>query len=690
MSKSLVIVESPTKANTINKFLGSDYLVRSSMGHIKDLPSSKMGIDVENDFKPQYVTIPQRKKTLTQLKKELAGKTNLYLAADPDREGEAISWHLSNLLGNGKKIQRVSFHEITKEAVQEAFKHPRDLDMNLVNAQQARRILDRIVGYSLSPLLWKKVGRGLSAGRVQSVAVKLIVEREREIQAFVSQEYWDIEAELEKKRTEDRGQRTEKTSFKAKLDKIEDKKAEIKAGQEAQDLVEEIKKQQFAVSQAKESKKKRNPSPPFTTSKLQQEAFNKLHFSVSKTMKVAQDLYEGVELGESETVGLITYMRTDSVNISKEAQRGARDYILKKFGSKYYPEIPNVYKSKKTAQEAHEAIRPTTPFHDPELIKKYLTPDQFKLYKLIWDRFISSQMSAAVFNVTTVDITAGRFLFKAIGTTVLFDGFTVMYQADPSPSYDGAEMKEGGAGLPKLSAGEKLDLIALSPSQHFTKPPPRYSDASLVKALEEKGIGRPSTYAPTIYTIVARNYVHREKGYFSPTELGIVVTDLLLQYFQKIMDEKFTAKMEEELDMIEEGKMDWVKVLHIFYRSFSFELKMAHSYMKAVKKEVLPTDQVCEKCGKPMVIKWGRRGKFLSCSAFPECKFAKTIGTGVKCPQEGCGGELVQRRSKRGFFYGCSNYPKCTYIAKRLPGSEPAEQAQGQTRLNGAVGQAQE
>lgn len=667
MPKSLVIVESPAKSKTISKFLGKDYTVAASMGHIMDLPRSKMGVDPKKNFAPEYVVIPERKKHISEIKKAAKDKDHIYLAPDPDREGEAISWHLSNLLGNGKKIQRVSFNEITKEAVQEAIKHPRELDMNLVNAQQARRVLDRIVGYSLSPLLWKKVGRGLSAGRVQSIAVKLIVEREREIQAFVPEEYWDIEAELKK-------QKLGSPSFKAKLDKIEEKKAEVKAGQEAQNLVEEIKKQEFTVSQVKESKKKRNPSAPFTTSKLQQDAFNKLHFSVSKTMKVAQDLYEGVELGKSETVGLITYMRTDSVNISKEAQKMAKDYILKKFGEKYYPETPNVYKSKKTAQEAHEAIRPATPLHDPELIKEYLTPDQFKLYKLIWDRFISSQMSAALFNVTAVDIMAGRFLFKATGTTILFDGFTIMYPTDE-------EGKDEKNLLPKLSTGEKLDLIKLDPAQHFTKPPPRYSDASLVKALEEKGIGRPSTYAPTIYTIVARNYVHREKGYLSPTELGIVVTDLLLQYFQKIMDEKFTAKMEEELDMIEEGKVDWVKVLHIFYRPFSFELKVAHSYMKAIKKEVTPTDQVCEKCGKPMVIKWGRRGKFLSCSGFPECKFAKTIGTGVKCPQEGCGGELVQRRSKRGFFYGCSNYPKCTFISKRLPGSEPAEQqAQGQVQ----------
>jgi len=663
MAKSLVIVESPAKSKTIGKFLGKDFIVSASMGHVMDLPRSKMGIDVKNGFAPEYVVISERKKNVSQLKKEAEGKEHIYLAPDPDREGEAISWHLSNILAKkGRKIHRVAFHEITKEAVLEAFKHPHELDMNLVNAQQARRILDRLVGYSLSPLLWKKVGRGLSAGRVQSIAVKLIVDREKEIQEFVPVEYWEIEAEL-KKKFQVPSSKFQVETFKAKLDKIEDKKADVKIGQEAGNLVEEIKKQQFVVSQIKETKKKRNPSPPFTTSKLQQEAFNKLRFSVSKTMKIAQELYEGVELGKEETVGLITYMRTDSVNISKEAQHGAKDFIVKKFGGKYYPQAPNVYKSKKTAQEAHEAIRPAVPLHEPEKIKKFLTPDQHKLYELIWNRFMSSQMSAALYNVTSVDITAGRFLFKASGTTVIFDGFTVLY---PQENGD----REEKALLPKLASGEALDLVKLSPSQHFTKPPPRYSDASLVKALEEKGIGRPSTYAPTIYTIVARVYVKRDKGYLFPTELGTTVTDLLMQYFQKILDEKFTAKMEEELDEIEEGKVDWVKVLHIFYRPFSFELKMAHSYMKSVKKEVTPTDQVCELCGRPMVIKWGRRGKFLSCSGFPECKNAKSIGSGVKCPQAGCGGELVERRSKRGLFYGCSNYPKCTYITKRLPEEE--------------------
>lgn len=663
MGKSLVIVESPAKSKTISKFLGKDFTVSACMGHIIDLPKRKMGVDVKNNFAPEYVIIPERKKNLSQLKKDAKGKEHIYLAPDPDREGEAISWHLSKALGQDKKVQRVTFHEITKEAVLEAFRHPHALDINLINAQQARRILDRIVGYSLSPLLWKKVSRGLSAGRVQSVAVKMIVEREREIQAFIPVEYWDIEAELKKQLSVASHQLSEKDKmpFIAKLEKMEDRKVEIKTKEEADKLVDEISRQLFVVAGIKDSKKKRNPLPPFTTSKLQQEAFNKLHFSVSKTMKIAQELYEGVELGKKETVGLITYMRTDSVNISKEAQREARDYILKKFGDKYYPEYPNVYKSRKSAQEAHEAVRPTVPLHDPGAIKKFLTSDQHRLYELIWNRFVSSQMSPAVYNVISVDITAGRFLFKATGTTVIFDGFTVLY-----PTQDNGEKEEKRL-LPKLVAGERLDLIKLSSDQHFTKPPPRYSDASLVKALEENGIGRPSTYAPTISTIVVRNYVRREKGYLSPTELGIVVTDLLLQYFPKILDEKFTAQMEEDLDKIEEGKMDWIKVLHVFYRPFSFELKMAHSYMKSVKKEVTPTDQVCELCGRPMVIKWGRRGKFLSCSGFPECKNAKTIGSGIKCPQEGCGGELVERRSRRGMFYGCSNYPKCTYIANRLP-----------------------
>lgn len=668
MAKALVIVESPAKSKTINKFLGKDFMVVASMGHVMDLPKRKMGVDIKNNFTPEYVLIPERKKLLAQIKKEAKGKEHIYLAPDPDREGEAISWHLANFLGEAKKIRRITFHEITKDAVLAALKHPHALDMNLINAQQARRVLDRIVGYSLSPLLWKKVSRGLSAGRVQSVATKLIVDREREIQAFTPEEYWAIEALLKKSQVSNA--KSQVQEFTAKLEKIGDAKAEVKTQEEAEKLTQEIKGQRFVVAEVKEAKKKKNPPAPFTTSKLQQEAFNKLHFSVSKTMKVAQELYEGIELGKKETIGLITYMRTDSVNISKEAQKEARAYVIKEFGAKYYPEVPNVYKSKKSAQEAHEAIRPTTPLHEPEHIRKFLTPDQHKLYELIWNRFLASQMSAALYNVTTVDIAAGRFLFRATGTTLIFAGFTAVYSEELNSDKDKKET------LPRLASGEALSLIKLSPTQHFTKPPPRYSDASLVKALEEKGIGRPSTYAPTISTIVVRNYVKRERGYLSPTELGTIVTDLLSQYFPKILDEKFTAKLEEELDEVEEGKIDWVKVLQLFYRSFSFELKMAHSYMKTVKKEVVQTDQVCDKCGKPMVIKWGRHGKFLSCSAFPACKNAKAIGTGVKCPQEGCGGELIERRWRRGMFYGCSNYPNCKYTSRKLPSAGPvAEEA---------------
>jgi len=661
MKKSLVIVESPAKSRTISKFLGKDYTVAASMGHVMDLPRSKMGVDIKNGFKPEYIMIPERKKHIAQLKKEAKDKERIYLAPDPDREGEAISWHLANLLGKNKKVHRVTFNEITKEAVLEAFKHPHSLDMNLVNAQQARRILDRIVGYSLSPLLWKKVSRGLSAGRVQSVAVKIIVEREREIEAFVPQEYWDLEAKLSKQKGQE---------LIARLDKIEDKKAEIKTKNESDKLVHEIRKQKFVVADIKESKKKRRSTPPFTTSKLQQEAFNKLRFSVGRTMKIAQELYEGVELGKKETVGLITYMRTDSVRISNEAQKEARAYILDKFGKRYYPDSPNVYKSKKSAQEAHEAIRPAVPLHEPEIIKEFLSHDQHRLYELIWNRFIASQMSAALYSVTIIDIEAGRFLFKVSGTMIVFDGFTVMYSQED-------EKGDKAALLPKIASGDELNLVELLPGQHFTKPPPRYSDASLVKVMEEKGIGRPSTYAPTIYNIVSRSYIRREKGYLFPAELGILISDLLTQYFPKILDEKFTALMEEELDEIEEGKMAWVKVLHTFYRPFSFELKIAHSYMKTIKKEVTPTDEACEQCGKPMVIKWGRRGKFMSCSAFPECKNARPITTGIKCPQEGCTGELVRRKSKRGMFYGCSTYPKCTYIGKKLPEEEPGQPSSG-------------
>jgi len=662
MAKNLVIVESPAKAKTINKFLGKNYLVTSSMGHIIDLPKSKLGIDVENDFKPEYIVITDRKKNLAGLKKEAKGKEAIYLAADPDREGEAISWHIGNALADTKKkFYRVSFDEITKAAVTEAFKHPRGIDMSLVNAQQARRILDRLVGYTISPILWKKVARGLSAGRVQSVAVRLIVEREDQIRAFNPEEYWDISAELKRKAD------TQKDKFTAKLASYKDKKIEVVTKAQADNIQAALKSTPFVVGEIKEGKKRKNPYPPFTTSKLQQEAFNKLRFSGARTMHIAQTLYEGVEIDKEDLVGLITYMRTDSVRISRDAQDAAKSYILEKFGKKYYPDTPNAYKSKKNAQEAHESIRPTLPLREPDSVKNSLSPDQLKLYTLIWNRFIASQMSQAVYSQTTVDIKAGAYIFKAGAMKVVFDGYTAVYEIE--------EPKEAGEDknktkLPELSVDEPLDLLGLLPSQHFTKPPPRYSDASLVKTLEELGIGRPSTYAPIIQTITARDYVGRESGYFKPTELGSVVTRLLMEHFPKILDVEFTARMEDELDGIEEGEADWQVVLKAFYSPFMHSADQAKLNMKDVKKEVGTTDETCSLCGKPMIIKWGRRGKFLSCSDFPACKNAKSISSGVKCPTAGCGGELVARRSKRGPFYGCTNYPKCTYVARKLPEKE--------------------
>jgi len=656
MSKSLVIVESPAKASTINKFLGSDYLVRSSMGHIRDLPSSKMGIDVEDDFKPHYIAIPRRKKTIAQLKKDLTGKSTLYLAADPDREGEAICWHIANVLAKDNiQVHRVEFHEITKEAITNAFKHPRQIDMNMVNAQQARRILDRIVGYSISPLLWKNVGRGLSAGRVQSVALRLIVDRERQITAFAPKEYWEIEAELRKSAEKDK-------TFTTKLNKIDGKEPNLKNNKEADEVVKELEKANYVVADINKSQKIKKPRAPFTTSKLQQEAFNKLRYPAAKTMRIAQQLYEGVVLGTDEVTGLITYMRTDSVNVSKEAVEAVRDYILKKFSKTYLPASANVYKSKKSAQEAHEAIRPTHVMREPAQIEKYLTPEQFKLYELIWNKFVASQMRPAIYAVLSVDILAKeKYLFRAAASKCIFAGFMAVYP----------EKEENESALPELKKGEQLDLVKLISSEHFTKPPARFSDASLIKALEEDGIGRPSTYVPIIETIVMRDYIRRISGYLHPTELGMTVCDLLIKHFPRILNIKFTAIMEEELDEIEEGKLEWVKVLKDFYQIFEKTLAKAQLNMKAVKKEVIQTKEICEKCGKPMVIKWGRLGKFMSCSDFPNCRNAKSLPTGVKCPK--CGGDVVQRRSKKGnIFFGCSNYPNCDHITNRLPKPEEA------------------
>ncbi|MBC8473989.1 MAG: type I DNA topoisomerase [Candidatus Omnitrophica bacterium] len=662
MAKSLVIVESPAKANTINKILGEDFVVRSSMGHIMDLPGSTMGIDVKNNFEAEYTVIPGKKKTISDLKKEAKDKKGIYLATDPDREGEAISWHLYNLLGKKKSIRRVVFNEITKTAIQEAFKHPGDIDTNKVDAQQTRRILDRLVGYSISPLLWRKVGRGLSAGRVQSVAVRLIAERENEIRVFIPKEYWDIEVELKKATSK----KQEATNFTAKLDKIDGKKIEVENKEQAEAIISGLKNEDYIVTDVQKKEKKKYAQAPFTTSKLQQESFHKLRFSASKTMRVAQQLYEGLEIGKEGSVGLITYMRTDAVRVSKDSIEGARDYIVNKYGKDYLPSAPNKFKAKKNAQEAHEAIRPSLPLMEPASIEQYLAPDQLKLYTLIWNRFISSQMNPAMFSTVSVVIKAGKFIFKAQGSQKVFAGFSVMYE-ESSEKVENEKEKI----LPSLEVDEKLVLLDLRHGQHFTKPLARFSDASLVKTLEEYGIGRPSTYAPIIMTVVMRNYVKRREGYFYPSELGMIVNDLLVKNFADILDYEFTAKMEEELDEIEEGKKKRLVVLNDFYVPFEKDLSLAKIHMRKVKGEAVPTSEVCDKCGKQMVIKWGRLGRFLSCSDFPKCRFAKSIPTKVKCPEPECGGMLIEKLSKRGrHFYGCSNYPKCGFMTRKLPAPE--------------------
>ena len=652
-AEALVIVESPAKCKTIQKYLGPKFEITASMGHVIDLPKSKMGIDVDNNFEPKYIVVKDRKKTLSELKKKAKGKKQIFLACDPDREGEAISWHLKTALGEGKECWRVVFNEITKEAVLNAFKTPHDIDMNLVGAQQARRVLDRLVGYNLSPLLWAKVGRGLSAGRVQSVALRIIVDREREILAFKPQEYWTLEAELQKLKGDTR-------SFKASLEKIGDKKAELTGKAAADKALEATRTQPFVVEEVKKTKKKRNPSAPLTTSKLQQASYNRFRFPASKTMKVAQMLYEGVELGDEGSVGLITYMRTDSVRISDSAMKETRDFILKNYGKEYLPASPNVYKAKKAAQEAHEAIRPSSVFRKPKDIEAYLTPDQFKLYSLIWEQTVSSQMTPALIAQESAEIRVGEYLFRATGSRVEFAGCLAATGRDEEEDHP----------LPPMEKGETLKLVDLQHSQHFTKPPARFTDASLVKAMEEKGIGRPSTYAPTIATLTGRDYIRRDGGSLVPSELGMLVTDLLVKHFERVLNFEFTANMEEELDQIEEGQTDWVKVVRTFYDTFRVQMELAKDQIQTVKKVAEPTDEICEKCGKPMVIKWGRRGRFMSCSAWPECKNAKSISTDVICPQ--CKtGKLVMRKAKSGKgrpFYGCTTYPNCNFISNKLPG----------------------
>lgn len=696
--KNLVIVESPTKAKTLLRFLGNDYQIEASMGHVRDLPKSKMGIDPNDNFRPDYVIMAKAKKTVSRLKKEAKDKEGIFLAPDPDREGEAISWHLAAILKEVTqgKIHRVSFNEITPEAVREAFRHPREIDVRLVNAQQARRILDRIVGYELSPLLWRNVGKGLSAGRVQSVALRLIVEREREIRQFVPQEYWQIKAQLSSKRAGE-----EAKIFFAKLDRIGSEKIEIKNQEQAQKLKSQIEPLPFKVLKIEKRERQKKPQAPYTTSRLQQEGYTRLGFTAAKTMQVAQQLYEGVELGAEEAVGLITYMRTDSVNVASYAKTEAAKWIGEKYGATYLPETPPVYKSKKGAQEAHEAIRPSSVNRIPEKVKSFLTDDQYRLYELIWKKFVSSQMVPALDEQTSVTIQAGEnFFFKAGGTRNLFPGFTIVFEEPLSAGAGlkpvppkGIEEKEGEGEedeqeieFPSLQESELLKLYELLASQHFTKPPGRFNDASLVRMLEEKGIGRPSTYAPTLYILLDRSYVQRQSGALSPTELGEVVVDLLVKHFPKILDVEFTAKMEEELDRIEEGELEWQGVLKDFYAPFSEYLAKARVEMQNVRREAVPTDKVCDVCGKQMVIRWGRFGQFMACSGFPECRYTQSLPTGFRCPEPGCNGDLVKRRSKnRRVFYGCSNYPKCTHIANRLPKDQETIQSEEKPPATGAL-----
>ena len=676
MARKLVIVESPAKARTVSRMLGKSYSVKASIGHVRDLTKWRLGVDVKEGFNPKY-EVPKEKRTVVREITEAAKKaSSVYLATDPDREGEAISWHLVQA-AKLNSAKRVVFHEVTNEAVAEAFRHPRDIDMDLVYSQQARRILDRLVGYKLSPFLWRKVRRGLSAGRVQSVALRMIVDREREIESFVPQEYWSIDAKLEKAAT--------KESFVASLVGLASgKKIKIGSELDANKLCTELENASYAVSQVQKKDAFRQPSPPFTTSTLQQEGWRKLHFTAKRTMAVAQQLYEGLSIGEEGSVGLITYMRTDSVRVAPSALNETRAFIKEKYGDKFLPPKPRIFTKKaKGAQEAHEAIRPTSVRREPASIKRHLTRDQFRLYELIWKRMVASQMSPTILDTTSVDIEArdGKsYLLRAKSSVVKFPGFAILY----SEGKDEAEDEKAENPLPDLVKGESLNLLGLSPEQHFTQPPPRYSEATLVKALEERGIGRPSTYAPTLSTIQNRSYVERIDGRFHPLELGFVVTDILIEHFPDVVDLGFTAQMEEELDQIAQGERGWVPFLQDFYDPFEKTLKTADERMERVKVAEETTDEICSICGRPMVIKWGRYGKFLSCSGYPECKNSKPflVKTGVKCPK--CGGEVVQKQSKKKrFFYGCANYPDCDFTTSNKPISQPCPECGGLLVMRG-------
>ena len=714
-NKSLLIVESPTKVKTLKKFIGRDFVVMASVGHLKDLPKSKLGVDVDNNFAPEYITIRGKGKILSDLKKEAKKANDIYLAPDPDREGEAIAYHIGNEVAKHTegKIYRVMFNEITKSAVKEAIKNPTEVNINRFNAQQARRILDRLVGYKISPMLWKKVQPGLSAGRVQSVALRIVCDRENEIKAFKSKEYWTITLDLE-------GQ--VKPKFQSKLFKIDGNKAEIANQVGADEVVKNLKDAEFILDGLVKKERKRNPVAPFITSTLQQEASRKLNFSPKKTMMIAQRLYEGLPVGSRGTVGLITYMRTDSTKFSVEATGAIRDYIVNRYGDKFCPKEPNVYKSKKSAQEAHEAIRPTDVSIVPSEIKEYLEKDMFRLYELIWSRSVSCQMVPAILDTTTFDIKAGQYLFRSNGSIVKFSGFMQVYVESGDDEAAEKDIKQGDKILPELNKGEKLKLLEIDPEQHFTQPPPRFSEAMLVKKLEEEGVGRPSTYAAIISVIKDRAYVESEERRLAPTKLGYLVSDLLLEHFPKFMTTKFTADMESQLDQIEVGETEWVKTLQSFYTPFKLDLDEAEK--KIGDSEVEETDEICDKCSQPMIVKWGRFGKFMAwsgypdckntkqiakegsdgkavsesttvegacdkcqsslilkvgrfgkfiaCSNYPDCKFTKPIDLGIKCPKDDCKGKIAARRSKKGrMFYGCTAYPNCDFVSWDKPVPEP-------------------
>ncbi len=710
MGKSLVIVESPAKAKTINKFLGSNFIVKASLGHVRDLPEKNLGVDIENSFQPQYILVSGKAKVFKELREAAEDADAIYLAPDPDREGEAIAWHIAHVLKrNPDKLHRVMFNAITRESVQEAMANPSHINMNLVNAQQARRVLDRLVGYQVSPILWKAVARNLSAGRVQSVALRLICEREAEIEIFKPEEYWSITALLAK---------ASRATFTAKLAKIGEKKAEVHNQSEADQILTELHNAVYSVHKVEKKERRKKPYAPFITSTLQQDAANRLRMSNKKTMQIAQQLYEGLEIGSEGSTGLITYMRTDSTRIAPEALREAHEFIVKTHGPSYAPEKSRVYaRSDKKIQDAHEAIRPTAIHLTPESIKSYLTSDQYKLYQLIWKRFIASQMSDAVFDATTADIKAGRFIFRATGSVVKFLGFLTVYEEQAEES-NGKEDEAKEGILPELIEGEPLKCQKLTPAQHFTKPPARYNAASLVKLLESEGIGRPSTYASIVSTLLDRKYVEVETRQFMPTALGRTVSKLLVQQFPDLFNVSFTARMESDLDKIESGTTDWVEMVRAFYVPFRSTLDRVEKEARTIKQALQEeTDEQCPLCSRKLIIKWGKNGRFLACGGFPECKYTsplkedieeattaikcdkcnspmmirtgrygrflgctaypkckniKPIGTGVRCPKDGCGGELVEKASKKGkTFYSCSRYPACDFAAWNRPIPQP-------------------